>query len=217
MENDFFTELKIFFQKLPGIGPRQAGRFIYSLVDFSPEDRKKMGESVLSLDKYLRRCENCFRIFSTSPPERDNSSSPPPLRSSERGRGGEVCNFCDSNSRRDKFKIMIVEKDSDLLNFEKTGIHKGLYFVLGGLFDPLDENQVPKIRIEALEKNISKNSEVILALPSTKLGDFTSEYIKKTLSQRSLKMTRLARGLSYGVELEYADENTLKHAFENRK
>lgn len=199
MENDFFTELKTFFQKLPGIGPRQARRFIYSLVDFSSEDRKKMGESVLSLDKYLRRCENCFRIFSTSPPER------------------EVCNFCDSNSRRDKFKIMIVEKDSDLLNFEKTGIHKGLYFVLGGLFDPLDENQVPKIRIEALEKNISKNSEVILALPSTKLGDFTSEYIKKTLSQRSLKMTRLARGLSYGVELEYADENTLKHAFENRK
>lgn len=199
MENNFFQELKSFFQKFPGIGPRQAGRFVYSLMDFSEEDRKKMGESVLSLDKYLGRCKNCFRIFSVS--------------------GGEVgiCGFCSNTSTRDHSKIMIVEKDGDLLNFEKTGIHKGIYFVLGGLFDPLGENQVPKIRIETLEKNISKNSEVILALPSTKLGDFTSEYIKKTLSQSSLKMTRLARGLSCGVELEYADENTLKHAFENRK
>jgi recombination protein RecR len=198
MGDNFFQELKSFFQKLPGIGPRQASRFIYSLVDFSDEDRKKMGELVLSLNQYLKRCEHCFRIFSG---------------------GMEICNFCDKNSRRDHSKIMIVEKDNDLINFEKTGVHKGIYFVLGNLFDPLDEEKNPKIRIEILKKNIEKfpDSEVILALPSTKLGDFTSEYIKTILSSNSIKMTRLGKGLSYGVELEYADESTLKHAFENRK
>lgn len=197
--NDVFLELKGLFQRFPGIGPRQASRFIYSLVDFDETDRKKMGELVSSLHNYLKRCGNCFRIFTTSLS------------------GGEVCSFCSPASTRDHSKIMIVEKDNDLFNFEKTGIHKGLYFVLGGLFDPLAEIKTPKIRIEELPKKAEKCGEVILALPSTKLGDFTSEYIKKTLLPSSIKITRLARGISYGVELEYADEGTLKHAFENRK
>lgn len=196
MGNNFFEELKDFFKKFPGIGPRQAERFVYSLVDFTTEERKKMGEMIVSLDKHLQRCSTCFRIFLG---------------------GGNICSFCSSSSQRDHSKIIVVEKDSDLLNFEKTSIHKGVYFVLGGLFDPLDDNKTPKIRIEILKNNIAKAKEVILALPSTKLGDFTSEYIKKTISSDSFKITRLGRGLSCGVELEYADESTLKHAFENRK
>lgn len=196
MGNNFFEELKDFFKKFPGIGPRQAERFVYSLVDFTTEERKKMGEMIVSLDKHLQRCGTCFRIFLGS---------------------GDICSFCSSSSQRDHSKIIVVEKDSDLLNFEKTSIHKGVYFVLGGLFDPLDDNKTPKIRIEILKNNIAKAKEVILALPSTKLGDFTSEYIKKTISSDFFKITRLGRGLSYGVELEYADESTLKHAFENRK
>src|SRR3989344_151327 len=195
---DFFQDLKNFFQKFPGIGPRQAGRFIYSLVDFSESDRKKMGEMLLDLNKHLRRCENCFRIFTTSPPE------------------VVICSFCAESSNRDKSKIMVVEKDSDLFNFEKTNSFKGLYFVLGGLFDPLGENKNPSERINILKNKIEKG-EVILALPSNKLGDFTSEYIKKTLASSQISITRLGRGISYGVELEYADENTLKHAFTNRK
>lgn len=196
MGNNFFEELKDFFKKFPGIGPRQAEKFVYSLVDFNTEERKKMGEMILSLDKNLQRCGTCFRIFLG---------------------GGGICSFCSNYPQRDHSKIMVVEKDSDLINFEKTGIHKGIYFVLGGLFDPLDENKTPKTRIEILKNNIASANEVILALPSTKLGDFTSEYIKKTISSNSLKITRLGRGLSSGVELEYADESTLKHAFENRK
>ena len=195
---DFFQELKAFFQKFPNIGPRQAGRFIYSLVDFSESERKKMGEMISELDKSLRRCENCFRIFTTSHPEVG------------------ICSFCAESSNRDKSKIMVVEKDSDLLNFEKTNSFKGLYFVLGGLFDPLEENKNPEIRINIL-KNKEGEGEIILALPSTKLGDFTCEYIKKTLIGSPVSITRLGRGISYGVELEYADENTLKHAFTNRK
>lgn len=196
MGNNFFEELKNFFKKFPGIGPRQAEKFVYSLVDFNTEERKKMGEMIMFLDKNLQRCTTCFRIFLGS---------------------GDICSFCSSSSQRDHSKIIVVEKDSDLINFEKTGIHKGIYFVLGGLFDPLDDNKTPKIRIEILKNNIARAKEVILALPSTKLGDFTSEYIKKTISSDSFKITRLGRGLSYGVELEYADESTLKHAFENRK
>lgn len=225
MPNDFFAELKSFFQKLPGIGPRQARRFVYTLVDFSEEERNKIGEAILSLDKYLKRCDNCFRIFTTSSPERDNLFFSPPLLTKERWSGGEVvCVFCSKNSRRDHEKIIVVEKDSDVLSFEKSQVHNGLYFVLGGLFDPLDENQVPKNRINIFSERfkgdrvISTNSvEIILALPSTKLGDFTCEFIKKTIPERFAKITRLARGLSSGVELEYADENTLKHAFLNRK
>ena len=199
MQNDFFQELKSFFQRFPGIGPRQASRFVYSLTDFNENDRKKMGELISSLDRYLARCQNCLRIFLLSANSR------------------EFCGFCSENSRRDKSKIMVVEKDSDLLNFEKTGVHGGVYFVLGGLLDPLDGNNVPKNRIEILKNNTKKASEIILALPSTKLGDFTCEYIKKVVPSGFVKITRLAKGLSSGVELEYADESTLKHAFENRK
>lgn len=202
MSNDFFSELKNFFQKLPGIGPRQASRFVYTLIDFSDEERKKMGETILSLDKYLKRCENCFRIFKLSVPT-------------------VFCSFCDENSRRDHSKIMVVEKDGDVLSFEKSGVHHGLYFVLGGLFDPLGENQNPQERIKIFSGRVrwlgAMEREIILALPSTKLGDFTCEYIKKSLPLDSAKITRLARGLSSGVELEYADEITLKHAFLNRK
>ena len=212
MENNFFAELKSLFQKFPGIGPRQASRFVYSLVDFSEDERKKMGEMVSGLDKYLRRCESCFRMFPLLYKD--------PLRQSvseARGLGEIVCNFCGQNSKRDKSKVIIVEKDSDLLNFEKTRTYEGLYFVLGGLFDPLEENITPKNRIEIFKKNSGKFNEVVLALPSTKLGDFTCEYIKKTISSHPARITRFARGISSGVELEYMDENTLKHAFLNRK
>ncbi|MEK7503126.1 MAG: recombination mediator RecR [Patescibacteria group bacterium] len=194
--NNFFNELKSFFQKLPGIGPRQASRFVYTLVDLTKEDREKMGELISSLDKYLRRCGSCFRIFSV---------------------GGDVCSFCLSTSPRDNFKIMVVEKDSDLFNIEKTKLYNGAYFVLGKLFDPLEEAGI-KERIDFLNKKIKKNeqAEVILALPPSKQGEFTCEYIKKIIGDKVF-LSRLARGLSSGIDLEYADENTLRHALENRK
>lgn len=194
--DNFFQELKSFFQKLPGIGPRQASRFVYSLVDLKNEEREKMGELIGSLDKYLRRCGSCFRIFSV---------------------GGEVCAFCSNLSTRDQAKIMVVEKDSDLFNIEKTKLYNGAYFVLGKLFDPLEEAGI-KERIDLLKNKIGKYSrmEIILALPPSKQGEFTCEYIKKILGEKIL-ISRLARGLSSGTDLEYADENTLRHALENRK
>ncbi len=200
--NNLFSDLKNLFQNLPGIGPRQASRFIYSLVDFSNEDRKKMGELISYLNKSLKRCEDCFRIFSIS----QNNAT------------GNICGFCDKNSARDQTKMMVLEKDSDLFNIEKSGFYNGYYFVLGNLLDPLEKNTAEE-RIKILKNKTAgkKNVEIILALSPSKLGEFTCEYITKTLNNHSFKITRLARGLSSGTDLEYADENTLKHALENRK
>lgn len=205
--NNFFIELKSFFQKFPGIGQRQASRFVYMLVDFKKEEREKMAELISSLDKCLRRCESCFRIF-TIPPQT------PPYKGGETGR---VCGFCEENSHRDQSKIMIVEKDSDLFNIEKTKLYNGTYFVLGKLFDPLEEAGI-KEKIDFLKSKIqsTRKTEIILGLPPSKQGEFTCEYINKILGGKIL-MSRLARGLSSGLDLEYADENTLRHALENRR
>ena len=224
--NNFFNELKSFFQKLPGIGPRQASRFVYTLVDLNKEEKEKMAELISSMDDFLRRCESCFRIFSLPPPS-DQSRSTPPYKGGEtttkfplldkEGRGEVVCSFCSNSSHRDQSKIMVVEKDSDLFNIEKTKLYNGAYFVLGKLFDPLEEAGI-KERIDFLKNKIRKNgqAEIILALPPSKQGEFTCEYIKKILGEKIL-LSRLARGLSSGIDLEYADENTLRHAFINRR
>ncbi len=194
---EYFTELKIFFEKFPGIGPRQASRFIWALVDFSENDLEKFGKLIADLNKYLIRCSECFRISSVA-----------------------VCSFCVLNSKRDHSKIMIVESDNDVINIEKAKIYSGLYHVLGGVYDALEENPVVRERIKALYGRVSKKApkEIILALSPTKLGGFTAGYIEKILEPvQKIKITRLARGLSTGVELEYADEITLRQALDNRK
>lgn len=216
MPSDFFNELKKLFEKLPGIGPRQAARFIWAMVDFAPEERKKMSELVSSLDNHLSRCGECLRIFNK------NISG-----------AMTICSFCHPNSRRDCSKIMVVERDSDLLNIEKSGAYSGLYHVLGGLVDPLEENQKAREGIKKLHMRIAKKhgaeaKEIILALSPTKLGEFTGNYIIKILEplskpaspvgwSQNLKISRLARGLSTGADLEYADEITLRQALDNRK
>ncbi len=213
MEANFFSELKKYFEKLPGIGPRQAARFIWSLVDFSADERKKFSNLILNLDQHLKKCDVCFRIF-TKRNATDEIST--------------ACSFCSHSSHRDQSKIMVLERDSNLLNIEKTGVYKGVYFILGGVVDPLDENPVVRDRIKKLYERFkgadaSATKEIILALSPTKMGEFTANYIGKVLeplfakTSSKLKITRLARGLSTGVDLEYADEMTLKNALDNRK
>ncbi len=217
-QQNYFSELKSFFQKLPGIGPRQASRFIWAILDFTPEEHQKMVETIKSLPEYLKRCDTCFRIFN--------------LRNKE----NKTCSFCAPTSQRDQTKIMVLEKDSDLLNIERTGFYTGIYHVLGSTFDPLSENPIVRERIKALHERISEIGklgnkisvpeeilfpnfpiEIILALSATKLGEFTAEYIKKVLESLPIKITRLGRGLSNGTDLEYADEHTLRQALDNRK
>ena len=215
MEPNYFLELRNLLEKLPGVGPRQAARYLWAFLDFGKKDREKLADLLANLDKNLKRCKECFRAFMGA---------------------GAVCGFCSPASRREHNKIMILERDSDLLNMEKSGVYKGLYHILGSIIDPADENTVTRERIKALYERISHSStlgvespktpsvfpcEIILALPTTKLGEFTASYIEKILEplqkSKKIKISRLARGLSTGVELEYADEMTLKQAMQNRK
>ena len=205
-QSQFFTRLRRLFEQFPGIGPRQANRFIWTLLDFDPAEQKQLGEAILGLSKQMQRCNVCMRVF--------------PVHNHE-----ATCSFCLPESHRDHEKIMVVEHDNDLLNIEKTKLYGGLYHVLGGALDPLDENGVVRERIKKLYERVErdKTTEIILALSPTKLGEFTSEYIKKVLEPllgspaTKFKITRLARGLATGVELEYADEITLRQALDNRK
>lgn len=206
--SQYFIELRKLFERFPGIGPRQANRFIWALLDFDIDSQKKLGQAILELPLHMHRCAECFRVF--------------PIKNGE-----AICSFCIESTSRDTSRIMIVEEDSDLLNIEKTKLFNGLYHVLGGPLDPMEEHSVVRDRIKALFERVSKsldiqkNGEIILALSPTKLGEFTSEYVKKVLEplakKYNIKITRLGRGLSTGIELEYADELTLKQALDNRK
>ena len=188
--SQYFIALRKLFEKLPGIGPRQANRFIWALLDFVPGDQTKFGSLILDLPNQMRRCAVCFRVF--------------PIREKE-----TVCSFCTPQTLRDKTKL-----------------YNGLYHVIGGPLDPLEEENIVRNRIKALYERVAAPntiSEIILALSPTKMGEFTAEYIKKVLEPllggetAKLKITRLGRGLSTGIELEYADELTLKQALDNRK
>lgn len=205
MHSNFFTDLKELLEKLPGIGPRQASRFIWAMLDFEQKEREKLASLINSLDQNLTRCDECFRAYLATK--------------------SLICSFCQSNSSRDHSKIMVLERDSDLLNVEKTKIYSGLYHVLGGALDPLEKDDDVRRKIKKLHERISRPStstrEIILALSPTKLGEFTAGFIEKIFDplskSKKLKTSRLARGLATGTDLEYADETTLRQALDNRK
>jgi len=195
-------ELIAFFQKLPGIGPRQARRFVYSLVDESSKALEDFSKAILNLSKEISRCAECFRIFEGK---------------------NQICDIC-KNTSRDSSALLICEKDADFENLEKNKIFIGKYHILGGLLSPLKPELQEKLRLKELFRRIEANEkikEVVLALSATTEGDMTLRYIEKILEpiskKRGLKVTRLGRGLSTGSELEYSDRDTLKNAFDNRK
>ena len=192
------------FARLPGIGPRQAARFAFYLLRNDGEI-STLADTLKSVGQSIQLCENCFL---------------PSLASAS-------CSICVS-PKRDKNTICVVEKETDALNFEKTGHFQGRYFVLGGFIDPLNKESIAHERLNILLKKINVTGsdpvtlEIILALSPRREGDFTSLYIEeqlKPLKEQGLKIktTRLGRGLSSGAELEYADQDTLKNALEGRK
>lgn len=217
MDSNFFFTLRKLLEKLPGIGPRQANRFLWAMLDFTDDEQRDLARAIAELPMHLRRCKTCWRAFSIKTPTIED----------------KICSFCAPTSRRDRTKIMVIEKDNDLLNIERSGTYSGTYHVLGGMIDPLDENPIVRERIKKLYERLSpssksdfpgksdffpgKASEVILALSPTKMGEFTSNYTAKVLEPLGPKITRLARGLSTNVELEYADETTIRHALDNRR
>lgn len=204
---DRLTEL---FMRFPGIGPKQAKRFVYFLLREHSQYKEQLIKALEELKFTGKQCEKCFRFFG------DRNAQTAKV----------FCNICDNESR-DHTELMIVEKELDLDAIEKTGSYNGLYFILGGLVPPLTDKPSELIRIRELTNRIhraieEKNlSEVIFALPVTDYGDTTTEYVEKTIKQivgiDKIKLTHLARGLSSGLELEYVDKNTFKSALDRRE
>jgi len=186
------------FQKLPGVGPRQAARFVIALMGKPESELQEFGQAVANLRKEISFCSVCFNIS-------DNG----------------LCAVCLDN-KRDQTKLLVVEKVTDLDSIERTGLYKGLYHVLGGAINPLDGLTPETLRLRELEGRIAnlngKNVELIIATNPNTAGETTSHYIREIFgSKKGVYLTRLARGLSSGSNLEYTDEITLKNALDYRK
>jgi len=198
--NQKFRQIQKLFQKLPGVGPRQAARFVIALLDKPETDLQELGTAIYNLKKEIGFCQTCFNIA-------DNHH----------------CAVCHA-SNREQNKIMVVEKVTDLDSIEKTGLYKGLYHVLGGAINPLDGLTPDTLKMKELEERVSRTLttheqvELIVATNPNTGGETTSLYLRELFSKKQgVALTRLARGLASGSNLEYADEITLKHALEYRK
>lgn len=197
------------FMRFPGIGPKQAKRFVYYLLREHSHFKEQLIKALEELKFTGKQCEMCFRFFGDKNPKLERT----------------MCDICSDESR-DQSTIMILEKELDMDAIEKTGAYRGLYFILGGLVPPLTEKPSELIRIRELTSRVHSSieneslKEMIFALPVTDYGDTTTEYVEKTVRQivgiEKVKLSHLARGLSSGLELEYVDKNTFSSAFERR-
>src|SRR3989344_4250216 len=201
---DSIDQLTRIFEKFPGIGPRQAQRFVQFLLRTSPATRRELAQAISQLGGSVHECGQCFRYFA-----------------------GDVklCDIC-ANPERDAGSLAIVATDADLAALERSHDYRGLYFVVGGTIS-LGSEKSHNLRIDKLLASMPKRlknglKEIILAFPANPEGDATADRIRHELvrglpSYRQLKVTSLGRGLSTGSELEYADPETLKSALESRR
>lgn len=183
------------FSKLPGIGPKSAQRLVYYLLRNSNEEAKALAEAILELKEKMRLCSICFNITDCDP-----------------------CVICQ-DKERDHSKICVVEKPSDVLPLERTGKYQGMYHVLHGAINPSQGIVPEQLRINELLSRLQDGlvSEVILATNPNMEGETTALYLYRILEPLGIHITRLARGLPFGGELEYADDVTLAQALESRR
>ena len=189
------TKLIQELNKLPGIGPKSAQRLAYHLLRVSEEQASLLADALLSLKQKTTLCSICFNVTESDP-----------------------CSICRSD-QRDRSRICIVEQPQDILALEHTGIYNGLYHVLHGAISPTEGVGTDDIRIKELMERLqgSPVNEVILATNLTLEGEQTAMYLNKLISPLGIRVTRLARGLPFGTELEYADDVTLSQAIEGRQ
>ena len=183
------------FKEFPGIGDKTAERMTFSLIDFDKEKLTEFSDAIISARDNLGRCLVCNNLAD-----------------------GDLCTICKNDSRNHKV-IFVVENAKDVMIFEKIGAYNGVYHVLDGLISPLDGIGPNDIKIGQLLDRIEKNdvSEVILALRPNIEGETTMQYIKKLLSNRSIKVSKLASGIPIGTDMEYIDSMTLELAIDERK
>ena len=197
--------LTALFTKFPGIGMRQARRFVYFFLTVRKDFVDELIEALSVLKSEVHQCNRCYRFF-----EYGSSSE-------------KSCSLCVGKEH--KPMLIVVEKDVDLENIKKGEMYEGYYFVLGGLLTPLQKESFVRVRelLERVKNDAEKGilKEVVIALGVNPNGNYTTLHLKKLLSpiaeNHALSITTLGRGMSTGTELEYSDAETLKHAFENRK
>lgn len=200
---DPIERLSHLFEKFPGIGPRQAQRFVQYLLRSSPSLRREFIESVQELGGSVSQCSSCMRYFGSS-----------------RGSKSDTCGIC-ANPERDDSLLSVVASDADLLAIERSGTYRGRYFVIGGTIS-LASEQMTGLRVKELMRTLKDRfelNEVILAFPANPEGDATAVRLREDITEAFplLSITSLGRGLSTGSELEYADPETIKSAMASRR
>ncbi|MEJ5226715.1 recombination mediator RecR [Thermodesulfovibrio sp.] len=180
--------------KLPGIGRKTAQRLAFYIMGMEEEEAIKIAEAITDIKKKARYCSVCYNITEN-----------------------ERCSICE-NQDRDQSTICVVEEPSNIVLFEKTG-YKGVYHVLCGTLSPVDGITPDKLKIRELEERVKTGQvkEIIIATSPNNKGELTAQWIKETLKNYELKITRIAYGLPIGIDIEFADEVTLSKALEGRK
>lgn len=186
------SDLITAFSRLPGVGPKTAGRLAFFLLQNS-EDAEQLAEAINLALQEIRQCSVCGNYTDTDP-----------------------CNIC-SGERRDRSLICIVEQPRDVVALEKTREFKGLYHVLHGVLSPMEGIGPEQLNLSSLLQRLDNIQEVVIAVNPSVEGEATALYIAKILKPLGLRVTRIAHGLPVGGDLEYADEVTITRALEGRR
>ena len=182
-------------KKMPGIGPKSAQRMAFHLLGASPEEVRELSTAIVTARAQIVQCRICFNMG-----------------------GADPCEICQDMSR-DISSLCVVAEARDLMAVERSGCHRGLYHVLGGVLSPIDGVTEDRLTIGVLCDRIRKGSfkEIILALNPTAEGEATVTYLTQVLEEFPPPVTRIGLGLPIGGEMDYADELTISRSFEGRK
>ncbi len=181
--------------RLPGIGPRTAQRLAFYLLRSSPDLARNLATALMNLRAQTVWCARCFNLSERDP-----------------------CPICQ-DPERDQTRVCVVEEPLDLLAIERTGLYAGLYHVLHGSLSPLEGRNVEDVKIGELVARLRERpvAELILAMDADHEGDTTASYVAQVAAPFAQRITRLARGLPTGADLEYADESTIASALQGRQ
>lgn len=182
------------FTKFPTVGPKTAERYVFHLLKQHPEDLQQLAQAIAELKEKTIICKSCFAVADANP-----------------------CSIC-TDAKRDGTIICVVSNTRDMIAIEHIHEYKGKYHIIGGVLDPLEGIKPENLLIKPLLERIKKNkvNEIILAMNSNLEGETTALYLHKVLTPFKLKVSRLAKGLPTGADLEYADEMTLVNALKYR-
>jgi len=181
------------FSKLPGIGKKTAFRLAYHVLKAPPETARELARAILAVKEKIRTCSTCYNISDD-----------------------ELCPICRDDQHNHRV-VCVVEEPHDVIAFQRAGTYDGVFHVLGGVFAPLDGIGPEELKIAELVTRAKKGiDEIILATNPTPEGETTALYIARLLKPLGVKVTRIARGLPMGGDVEYADQHTLSKALEGR-